>query len=205
MISNYFELPVAKCKFLGNIEQINESIRPKINDLLARSSDFGHVLMSDNSQTSHNLSCNLYDWPELKPICDFIFEQAHEYWKLIGYKQPTTLSMTKMWVNRYGPGSSIHHHSHFHTAMIGVLTLEKEPLGGNTVIDNPFEMVLKQQPYALNFGSNDTNWNNIFETEIDCDPGDLLLFPGYLNHMSRPNLSDKHRTILSIHLNSQWN
>jgi uncharacterized protein (TIGR02466 family) len=139
---------------------------------------------------------DLHTWPELKEVVEFINHHAHEYWKALGYRKDMKPGVYEMWANRYTPNSFIDYHNHAPIHMTSTFILKREEGAGNIVFENPLETLLKHQPYEVTA----ENFYNLFEEEIEGHAGDLVIFPGYLKHKTRPNASNFDRIMLGANV-----
>ena len=89
-----------------------------------------------------------------------------------------------MWANIYTPGSYIDSHDHCPMPLTGAFYVKKSTTASNIVFEHPLELILKHQPIA---GIRDRQqYFNFVEQEIEVEQGDLVLFPSYVRHKTRP-------------------
>jgi uncharacterized protein (TIGR02466 family) len=191
-----FPTLIYKTKFPGDVKQILDSILPKLETWFKETKNNNQGSMRNDGLCSYNVKRDLHTWEELKEVVDFINNSSYEYWKSIGYKSNMRPGVYEMWANRYTPGSFIDYHNHAPIHMTATFILQRGEGAGNIVFENPLETLLKHQPYEVNA----ENFYNLFEEEIEGEPGDLVIFPGYLKHKTRPNNSSIDRIMLGANV-----
>lgn len=183
-------------KYPGDITAVLQTLLPKMESWFEQTKSNNQGSMRGDGLCSYNVKRDLHTWPELKEIVDFINESASDYWKAIGYKHDMKPGVYEMWANKYSPGSFIDYHNHAPIHMTATLVLYRDEGAGNLVFENPLETLLKHQPYEVNA----ENFYNLFEHEIEAVAGDLVIFPGYLKHKTRPNLSNSNRIMIGANV-----
>ena len=154
--------------------------------------------MRGNSTCSYNNMRHIHNMPEFKELTQCIEEHANTYWKELNYApQPRVV---EMWSNTYKTGSYIDIHNHAPTQVVGSFYLHQPDHGGNLCFEDPMVQVAKHQPYDIK--GNDIYNSSYWQTELSVKTGDLVLWPGWLYHRTRPNSSDQDRIIIGINI---WN
>jgi len=124
------------------------------------------------------------------PIVKFINDNVNNYWKLLNYSNDFPIEITGMWANRYD-----RHHDRPHdldvdgpAIITAVFYVQKESSEmGNLYFGNPNELIWQTQPL-----SESRRHENRY-TEFDGRTGDLILFPSWLQHGIKQNLTDVPR------------
>jgi uncharacterized protein (TIGR02466 family) len=98
-----------------------------------------------------------------------------------------------MWANVTPKDGYIDSHLHGNMPFTGVLYIDASSEQGNLFIENPMEMVLMNQPIGPDI-------KYPLGEEITVKSGDLIMFPGYIRHSVKPNLSDRPRLILAFNI-----
>jgi uncharacterized protein (TIGR02466 family) len=101
-----------------------------------------------------------------------------------------------MWANFTPKHGWINSHLHISMPLNAVLYLDACPEQGNLVIENPNDQLLATQPinYRETFQ---------FEQEIEVNTGDFIIFPGFLKHKVRKNMSDRPRMVLGLNFGAK--
>lgn len=191
-----FPTLIHTAKYTGNIDAVIQTILPKLEQWFEETKSNNQGSMRGNGLCSYNVKRDLHTWPELRELVDFINQSAQEYWKSIGYRNDMAPGIYEMWANKYETDSFIDYHNHAPIHMTATLILQKDKGAGNIVFENPLETLLKHQPYEVNAN----NFYHLFEQEIEAEAGDLIIFPGYLKHKTRPNLSNGTRIMIGANI-----
>ena len=134
--------------------------------------------------------------PAFSDVVDFLKEQCIAYWSLLKYNPKYKPIIKEMWFNVYNNESFIDIHNHAPMTTTCSLYVQKLPNVGNIVFENPLSTLLKHQPYYID----KDNYHTLFETEVEAQTGDLVMFPGWLNHKTLPNTSDKERIMIGANI-----
>jgi uncharacterized protein (TIGR02466 family) len=153
--------------------------------------------MRGNGVCTYNTARELNNTQELRKIKSFINEHAEIFWKELGYSDKQKPSVFEMWTNRYKTGSFIDMHNHSPIQLTASFYLQQPLDGGNLVFENPIASLLKHQPYDHSLiRDNPEHW----EYTVPIKTGDLVIFPGYLNHRTLPNNSTRDRIIIGANI-----
>lgn len=191
MIHNLFPIPISVVKPEIDLEKL-KSILYKIweeHELLAENSRYD--LMKGNSLTTHTVNKNLHNLPELKFLKDILLKHAEDYAKVLKYIVKPEI--VYMWSNLYKKGSSVETHNHAPMLITSTLYVKKPSDSSNIFFKHPLDLVLKYSPVHFT----DDNYIHLFEEEIELEEGDLVLFPGYLSHKTKPSMSDEDRITIT--------
>lgn len=140
---------------------------------------------------SYNVKRDLHLDPEFNTLVEFVNTHAQLYWKALGYNKSMRPEVYEMWTNIYKHESFIEMHNHSPIHMTASFYLKHPATGGNIVFEHPNATLLKHQPYEF-----DQIRYTAFEQEVEVTSGTLVIFPGYLNHKTQPNLSNEDRVII---------
>jgi uncharacterized protein (TIGR02466 family) len=201
MIHNYFETKVYKKKFTGNLEKIQNYLIPSLDKIFEESLFNNQASMRDGGICSFNVHDNIHKNFDISEIADFVESCANDYWKELNYID-STVTIDHSWVNRYPPGSYIDLHNHIPAALVSSFYLKKPDNSGKLIFENPLSTILRYQPFK---GLHDKNvYVNSFESSIEAEEGDLVIWPGYLMHKTEKNNSDHDRIILGFNLKYEY-
>ncbi len=129
---------------------------------------------------------------ETKDLIAFTEAAAKDYWKELDYFPGMEPFVLEIWANKSPRGGYITSHLHLSLPFTAVYYVDASPEQGNIVFENPNDLLLSAQPVNYLEGTYQ------FEHEINVQSGDLLIFPGYMKHRSKPNQTDRPRLILGI-------
>jgi uncharacterized protein (TIGR02466 family) len=191
-----FPVKIYKTSYTGDIDSLRNSILPKLLDCYNKTTEFNQGSMRGDGLCSYNVMRDLHKWPELKLLVDFINEHAWQYWKDIGYNTNQRPGVYEMWSNIYKHNSFIEAHTHAPIHMTASFYLDMPSDGGNIAFEHPNTTLLKHQPYPLD----DIRYGTVFEHEVEIKTGDLVLFPGWLVHKTKPNNSMQDRIIIGSNI-----
>jgi uncharacterized protein (TIGR02466 family) len=150
-----------------------------------------HEKQGVTSYYSGNLAENK-DWGT---ICDFILAMAGT---MMGDTYDVTgMTIGNMWTTVYPQGAFVPQHIHNNVMVSGVYYVKAEPNCGDLVFTDP-SWVAKTNSTPdtapVPFPAPRTKWS------LPVKTGDMVLFPGWLPHNSRPNASGEDRIIVSFNL-----
>lgn len=190
-----FPLEIHKTTYKENLNQIAELLQRHMNHYEdIKKNNQGS--MRGNGICSYVQKRDLHHDEEFIPVVNFILEQTSIYWKKIGYAEKYKPIIKEMWFNVYKEQSYIDIHNHAPIVTTCSFYIQKDSNDGNIVFENPLATLLKHQPYYIS----KENYHTLFEQEIDTKSGDLILFPGWLNHKTLPNTSKKDRIMIGANI-----
>ena len=174
--------------------------RAALEDRLEQSFDSitcNQGFMRNNSICTYNEDRELHKWPELKSYADFISNEVNNYWKELGLDSTRPPMLYEMWANKYGKDSYIDEHNHIPIPIVITYYFKKPNNSGNTVFVNPNIDIIKSQP--IDGLKNVNDYDSLFESEVPSQEGDIIMFPGWLRHKTRPCPTD-NRIIITTNI-----
>ena len=166
----------------SNTEQLGNELITRIEDFIAEK---GKTYLEFNRMKDGGLTCYPKDlinvqWADiLNDLNSFIVEHVQIYCNEVGYYKGKEPYVKNQWFTYYPTNAYFDFHRHNGVMVTAVLYVRKDENGGNLLIHNNMK-------------------NGVIEKcVIPVEQGDLLIFPGYLDHKSEPNLSDKIRITIS--------
>lgn len=190
-----FPVPIHKTKF--NFTDVE---RTALESRLQQSFDSitcNQGFMRNNSVCTYNEDRELHKWPELKSYVDFLSQEIHTYWKTLGLDSNRPPILYEMWANLYSKDSYIDEHNHIPIPIVVTYYFKKPENSGNTVFINPNIDIIKSQP--IDGLKNPNEYDTLFESEIPSVEGDIIMFPGWLRHKTRPCAVD-NRIIITTNI-----
>ena len=140
--------------------------------------------------TSFNSTESLNQLPDWNTVTAFIEDFATVMLASIGSHD---IKLTKMWTTIYPQGAFIPAHVHSNSVYSGVFYAQADPLCGETVFHDPAwvskSMCLK-----------DGHTGPGLKYKVTPEPGLMVIFPGWLPHLSLPNRSTQDRVVVSFNL-----
>jgi len=134
----------------------------------------------------------LHCLPEFKFLIDWFMQCLLEY-KNYYELDCDALDIAVCWGNKSAVGERASHHIHTHNlSYISAVYYVTE--GSPTVFLDPF--------YSKGCEQVDVSWkkNREIEMEVHPGPGNLILFPSWLPHCSKPHLGNKPRYTMSFNV-----
>jgi len=188
-----FPVKIFKATYNCDLANLKEIVLEKINSVEKLHNQSS---MRCDGFCSYNVLRDLNKIKEFSLLVDFINDQSQLYWKELQYATHMKPMVYEMWANVYKKNSFIDNHNHSPIHMTASFYLNQPLNGGNLSFENPNITLLKHQPYEID----NIRYNSIFEQEIEVNTGDLVIFPGWLNHRTKPNLSDEDRIIIGANV-----
>jgi uncharacterized protein (TIGR02466 family) len=197
MIENIFPVQFYKTKYQGDVDQLYNSFKDILEVQFELTKTNNQGSMRYDGLCSYNASRNLHKLQEFNEVTEFISYHMFKFWEELGFNK--TPSVTEMWVNKYVPGSFIDTHNHAPILLTASFYLKKEKHAGNIIFEHPMETLLKFQPHKLL--QDRDYYHTLFNHEVEVEPGDLVIFPGWLKHRTQPNNSSTDRIIIGANIN----
>jgi uncharacterized protein (TIGR02466 family) len=196
MTIDLFPTTIYKTEYFGDLISIAKNLTSIINLEYNQSFKNNQGSMRGDGVCSYVSKRDLHKNQEFTQIVQFIEHHAQIYHKKLKYSDAYTPKVCEMWFNVYKKESFIDSHNHAPIDMTATFYINKEPGIGNLVFENPLSTILKYSPYPIDRNQ----YHLLFEEEIDTKAGDLIIFPGWMNHKTRPNLNDTDRIIIGANI-----
>jgi uncharacterized protein (TIGR02466 family) len=195
MVNNLFPVKVYTASYGSNIEPLMSAVDPLLKEFDAISKN-NQGSMRGNGICSYNAKRDLHKLTEFLDLVKFIEHHSQLYWQQLGYDLVYVPRVAEMWFNVYNKDSFIDIHNHAPIPLTASFYLQKENNIANISFENPIITLLKHQPYQIN---RDT-YHTLFEEQINSKTGDLVIFPGWLNHKTINNNSDTARIMIGANI-----
>lgn len=197
-IISLFPLKVYKTSYdLDKVEKLKKHVYDNL-DFWQRVEDDNPDFIRNGNLCSYQVEPAIHDlYPEeTHDFVEWATECAKEYWKELDYFDGLQPYVLDMWANFTPKHGWINSHCHISMPLNAVLYLDATPEMGNIVIENPNDQLLATQPinYKTTFQ---------FEQEIEVNTGDFIMFPGFLKHKVRKNMSDRNRMVLGLNFGAK--
>jgi uncharacterized protein (TIGR02466 family) len=172
-----------------------------VNDILATAYNKAEInnqgSMRGEGLCSYNVVRKLHNHDEFKSLAQFIETHANTYWQDLNYTAHKQPRVFEMWTNVYKKDAFIDTHSHSPIQIVASFYLQQPDHGGDLAFEHPMMQLMKHQPYDDELIRYHPEF---WEYDVPIKTGDLVLFPGYLNHRTRSNNSDQDRIIIGANL-----
>ena len=188
---------------MPNFEQIIADVKPRIlplfdqpvpaeRDVKAGSAYFSAI--TGAKSIYFDVKQELDSAVDISFIKDWVEEQATDFWTELQFNPRLTPKVINSWCNLGPPGSCVWSHQHTPVVITCVFYLHSTPEMGNLVLENPLEQVLAHQPYEMTYGVRE------FNHEVEAVTGKLVMFPGWVKHHTRPNLTSDTRMSMALNV-----
>lgn len=199
-IINAFSVPILEA-IIHEAGDLNQSLNFKIQKLFDTIDDkrlLGHYwhnnILTDVSSDTGYSSFNHGSLTDDENFNDFfatISPIITDFFSQLNFNQ--TWNFTNAWANVYPYGSFVPHHNHGTAHWSGSYYVNAAENCGDLILLDPKEYTLSNEPLG-------TKWRGNISCPISVVPGKLVIFPGYLKHETKPNLSSEDRTIISFNI-----
>jgi uncharacterized protein (TIGR02466 family) len=137
------------------------------------------------------------DKPCLNSIFKFITEHGKIYWNdTLGYTDQLTPYILNTWVSAVKHGGSFSSHNHNPIPIAGVFYIKAEKGQGNLFLENPNDLIIGKSIYK----TNNENVPQRFNHQIQSTSGKLVLFPGWMKHFTKENLTNDVRISMAVNI-----
>ena len=192
----FFSTPVWTSK-INNFESVNNEMSEYISSL--RKTDPLGVVKS-NFKGWHSKNFDLQN-KEPKNFIEAIKNNINNSLTSMNWDlHSQSVKIKSMWaiINEKSAWNQKHHHSN--SDISAAYYVEAHDNCGDIVFYDPRPARVYKHPIAIE--SNDLNAT---VNSVKPEPGLLVLFPSYLEHSVKPNMSDKKRIVISFNLSLESN
>jgi len=181
--------------YYSEFSNLKTNLFSKLESVFEETKNNNNVFMREGTLCSYHTADDLHKlFPDqTKDAVDFVESCAKNYWKECGYFEGLTPFVFQVWANKTPKGGYIDSHLHGNMPFTAVMYIDASPEQGNLFLENPLETVLMTQPISPNI-------KYPIGQEISVRSGDLIMFPGYLRHSVKANLSETPRLILGFNI-----
>jgi hypothetical protein len=171
-------------------DNYSKDVSDRVRDSIIRGGEYGvmyDIVNFDNPSKPEDIAN-----PDLKKLHDWMEDRCREYWEVLDYNEKLNPYILQLWGVWQGPGGFTTSHNHGAIPIAGAFYVDAENKG-NLVLEDPSELILSRAPHNKTKGI-----PKRFTQEIEVKNGRLVLFPGWLKHFSKSNLSDENRILMAI-------
>jgi len=173
-----------------------KSLYPICNELV-QSTPRGLSLVT-NGHTSHQNKKQPHKLPEFKEYFEWLTPMVKDIAVHgMGYSDSFHVyKISNSWCNVHYPAGKTHAHNHSNTFMVAAAYLNVPEDSGYFLAKDPLEQV-KSFYYHDN-----PEW---MWSQIPVVSGDVLVFPGWMQHKTQENKSNEERWVLTTNFDQQFN
>ena len=156
------------------------------------------LLRGDSRMYSSETYDFLSHYPIIQEFNRAIKVEVDSFWKELKYGGFPSQMFTL--IVEYKHNSYIDVHSHAPVSLVATFYLKKPKDSSNIMVVDPNADVLHYQPYALDTA----NYSDWFHEELQVEEGDLVLFPGYVKHLTKPTMTQENRIVIATNFNVSY-
>ena len=188
-----FPFKIYKTRF-EKADWIKENLFSKLDPAFEASKTNNQHFQRDGNLCTYHVEPDINrKYPEeTKELVEFTETAVRDFWKELDYFPGLEPFVMEIWANKSPRGGYITSHLHLSLPMTAVYYVDASPEQGTIIFENPADLLLSAQPVNYLEGKYQ------FEHEVEVTSGDLLIFPGYMKHRTKPNNTDRPRLILGI-------
>jgi uncharacterized protein (TIGR02466 family) len=196
-LHNIFPTPVGRFHFSQH-QQVNEMLVKMANTLEKMHPEgWGHSWADTcGVWNSHCFLDNILELPELATLSAFIDESISEYLGVLCVEHGQSFACQDSWLNIVGPHLFQEYHRHGHSMVSGCYYVQTPPDSGALLLRNsvvpPSDIDSQEAADAMNpYPLQDC-------ARFDPEPGTMIVFPGWADHMVSQNKSQERRISLAF-------
>jgi uncharacterized protein (TIGR02466 family) len=184
MWKNLFSVPIFHGK-LDNWKKYRRDLLPVCHEVRKETEDMSELPWNCHVWSTYAYDKRLYKRKEFQEISKAISVYVRSYLDRRKWKRQDKIVMTELWVNYQDKYQFQEYHDHKERVLSGIFYLE--------VPDNAPGLII-QNPQKANFDDLFFFQEEVQDVnEIDVETGDLIMFPGWLDHGVNANMTDKPR------------
>jgi len=184
MFKNLFSVPIFHGK-LDNWKKYNRDLLPVCHEVRKETEDMSTLPWNCHVWSTYGYDDQLYKRKQFQEIAKAINVYVRAYLDKRQWKKQEKIVMSELWVNYQGRYQFQEYHDHRERVLSGVYYIDVPPGAPDLIIKTP----LKANFDDLMFESKESS--EVHKLKIET--GDLVLFPGWLEHGVDANLTDKPR------------
>mgnify|MGYP003655906948 FL=1 len=187
MLEDIFKTSIYHTKLSIDLEKLNKDINKIIDK------DKGREISNSGGYQSNNIDYKSFT--QIYFLSEIVTIEAKQYKTLLGLKEDCVFD--NIWINVNKNKDFNITHIHPSSNLSGVFYVKVPKNSGKIVFENPF---LEHISYS--WEQEIFNYNNYTSPKWSIEPEEnkLLLFPSFLRHYVKPNLTNEERISLSFNI-----
>lgn len=197
VLHNIFPTPVGRFAYAGHA-QVNDMLVQMANTLEKMHPEgWGHSWADTcGVWNSHCFVENILELPELAGLFDFINGAISEYLTVLHLDEGQSFACQDSWLNIVGPNLFQEYHRHGHSMVSGCYYVQVPPDSGSILLRNsvvpPTDIEVVDSEDGMSPGPLQDY------ARFNPQPGSMLIFPGWADHMVSQNKSQERRISLAF-------
>jgi uncharacterized protein (TIGR02466 family) len=169
----------------------------KLSNHWATETDMTIVESGDGWSTTrvgmHDADMQPHFQPHMQDYHAWLGNRIGWVWDQFGYLSRQS-EISKSWFNRHGLGAQTLEHTHNAVELVVASYIKNDPGQGFIEFRDPLEYHKTGYPY---------NAEKEIWKPVSCQTGDVLIFPGWLNHRTQQNDAGGERICMTYNINSR--
>jgi len=190
-----FPIKIYEAEF-PNFDVIQERIKAAIIPYFDNPAPGNEYISGDGTAMIIRTCNDLHKDPSFKEVSEFIEFHGREYWKQLSYTTRVDPYILQMWANDIPPGGFTPAHNHNPVPIGGAFYIDATLDKGNLYLEDPLEMVHGKAPRDF------MHKPYLYTETITVKPGKLIMFPGWMRHHTRSNMSQENRYVIGYNFGS---
>jgi uncharacterized protein (TIGR02466 family) len=192
-IVNIFPIKIYEAEF-PNFQEVKQQIIQDLEPHFSSLAPGNEYIDSNGNPLIYRTLPNLQDDIKFKPLIDFAEYHGKKYWKELNLTSRVEPYVLHMWSNKIPPGGFTPVHVHTPIPIAAALYIHASDDMGVLEIENPIDTIEKLVP-------RDNRLKPYFHTHrVPISDGKLVLFPGWIRHFTRSNMTNENRIIVSFNI-----
>ena len=184
MFKNLFSVPIFHGK-LDNWKKYNRDLLPLCQEVRKETDDMSNLPWNCNVWSTYAYDDQLFKRPEFQEVCKAIALYVRAFLERRQWKGERKILMTEMWVNHQDKYQFQEYHDHRERIISGIYYID---------VPEGTPGIMMKTPLKANFDDLFFNEDSCQEVNhLKIETGDLLLFPSWLDHGVKANMTDNAR------------
>jgi len=184
MIKSLFNVPIFHGK-LDNWKKYNRAWLPVLKEVRKETEDMSDLPWNCNVWSTYSYDDKLFKRPEFREISKVIAQYARTYLDSRHWKNERQIVMSELWANWQGKYQYQEYHDHRERIISGIYYVD---------VPEGCPGIMMKTPLKANF--DDLYFDEPAMQEVnhlDVTTGDILIFPSWLDHGVKANMTDNPR------------
>ena len=138
-----------------------------------------------------------HEWPEFAEFEQFVMRSTVQVLRKWHCDPGVKRAVMKSWINVHPQGAYTEEHNHQGVLMAVAAYLNVPKNGGNLLVKNPLTPYKFGEPMHRTYFSEAEGRDGMEWSSVPVETGDVLFFPGWLNHKTEENSSTENRFVMS--------
>lgn len=189
MFKDLFKVPIFHGK-LDNWKKYNRDLLPLCKEIRKETDDMSGLPWNCNVWSTYAYDDQLFKRSEFQEVSRAIATYVRSYLDRRQWKGEAKILMTELWVNHQDKYQYQEYHDHRERIISGIYYID---------VPEGAPGIMMKTPLKANFDDLFFNEDAVQEVNhLDIQTGDLLLFPSWLDHGVKSNMTDSHRVNVSF-------